>query len=225
MRTGGKCFVAETRFGKKTGVRARLAIKRFVQSIALAATFPSALLCGFGKLERLYAFFAHSFALLPGFIGDYCRSAFYKWTLSSCSIDTTISFGTFFSRSSASVERNVSIGAYCVIGCAHIGARTQIASHVQIPSGPHGHLRAASGRLVIRLDEEVVVGSDCWIGSSAIVMANVGARTTIGAGSVVVKDIPPGVVAVGNPAKAIRKMQVRWQTDEPVQAHSRSSHN
>jgi virginiamycin A acetyltransferase len=206
-------------------VSARLIIKRVAQSIALAAVFPSALLCGFGKLERPYAFFAHAYALFPGFVGDFCRSAFYKLTLNNCSIDTTISFGTFFSRSSASVEQNVSIGAYCVIGCAHIGARTQIASHVQIPSGPHEHLRDADGRLVVRLDDEVVVGSDCWIGSSAIVMADVGAGTTIGAGSVVVKEIPPGVVAVGNPAKVIRETQVRWQTNEPEQAHTRSTNN
>jgi virginiamycin A acetyltransferase len=206
-------------------VRARLTIKRLVQSIALAAVFPSALLCGFGKLERLYAFFAHAYALLPGFLGDYCRSAFYKWTLRSCSIDTTISFGTFFSRSMASVGQNVSIGAYCVIGCAHIGARTQIASHVQIPSGPHGHLRDANGRLGTPLDDEVVIGSDCWIGSSAIVMANVGAGTTIGAGSVVVKEIPAGVVAAGNPAKTIREIKAKWQTDEPKQAHSHSAYN
>jgi maltose O-acetyltransferase len=50
----------------------------------------------------------------------------------------------------------------------------------------------------------VVIGPDCWIGSSAIVMANVGSGTTIGAGSVVVKDIPAGVVAAGNPARIIR---------------------
>jgi acetyltransferase-like isoleucine patch superfamily enzyme len=35
-------------------------------------------------------------------------------------------------------------------------------------------------------------------------MANVGSGTTIGAGSVVVKDIPAGVVAAGNPARIIR---------------------
>ncbi len=204
---------------------ARFAIKRLLQAVALVVVFPTALLCAFGKMERSYALFAHAYALLPGFIGEFCRAAFYKWTLRGCSIDTTISFGSFFSRSTALVEPNVSIGAYCVIGCARIGARTQIASHVQIPSGPHGHLRGANGRLVERADDEVVIGADCWIGSSAIVMAHVGAGTTIGAGSVVVKEIPAGVVAVGNPAKAIREMQIRWRTDDPEQAHSRSSHN
>jgi maltose O-acetyltransferase len=48
-----------------------------------------------------------------------------------------------------------------------------------------------------------VVGEYCWIGESAIIMGNVGSGTTIGAGAVVVKDIPAGVVAVGNPARVV----------------------
>jgi virginiamycin A acetyltransferase len=183
-----------------------MAIKRLAQSIALAVVFPSALLCGFGSIERLYTLFAHSHALVPGFIGDFCRAAFYKLTLRGCSIDTTISFGTFFSRRTASVGPFVSIGAFCVIGCARIGARTQIGSHVEIPSGRHGHARDAEGRLVGSVDDEIVIGADCWVGASAIVMANVGPGTTIGAGSVVVKEIPAGVIAVGNPAQVIRPM-------------------
>ena len=179
----------------------RLVIKRFAQAISLATVFPSALLCGFGRIEALYILFAHLHALTPGFIGNYCRAAFYKLALQECSIDTTICFGTFFSRRAASVGPFVSIGAFCVIGCARIGARTQIASHVEIPSGRHGHTRDEEGRLVVLAEDEIVIGADCWIGASAIVMANVGAGTTIGAGSVVVKDVPAGVVAVGNPAR------------------------
>jgi acetyltransferase-like isoleucine patch superfamily enzyme len=49
-----------------------------------------------------------------------------------------------------------------------------------------------------------VVGADCWIGASAVVMAAVGDRSTIGAGAIVVKEIPPDSVAVGNPARVIR---------------------
>ena len=185
---------------------AHLAIKKLAQSVALAAVFPGALLCGFGRIERLYTLFAHFHALVPGFIGDFCRVAFYKLTLRGCSIDTTISFGTFFSRRSVSVGPFVSIGAFCVIGCAWIGARTQIASHVEIPSGRHERARDAEGRLVGSVNDEIVIGADCWVGASAIVMANVGPGTTIGAGSVVVKEIPAGVVAVGNPAQVIRSM-------------------
>jgi virginiamycin A acetyltransferase len=192
-------------------VNARLAIKKLAQSVALAAVFPSALLCGFGRIERLYTLFAHIHAMVPGFIGDFCRSAFYKLTLPGSSIDTTISFGTFFSRRTASVGPYVSIGAFCVIGCAQIGARTQIASHVEIPNGRHEHPRDEEGRLHGSVDSEVVIGADCWIGASAIVMANVGPGTTIGAGSVVVREIPAGVVAVGNPARVIRPIQTEMK--------------
>ena len=185
---------------------AHVAIKRLSQCVALAVVFPSALLCSFGRIERFYTLFAHLHALVPGFIGDYCRAAFYNLTLRRCSIDTTISFGTFFSRPTASVGPFVSIGAFCVIGCARIGARTQIASHVEIPSGRHGHTRDPEGQLVGSVYDEIVIGADCWVGASAIVMANVGPGTTIGAGSVVVNEIPAGVVAAGNPAQVIRSM-------------------
>jgi acetyltransferase-like isoleucine patch superfamily enzyme len=136
--------------------------------------------------------------------GNFLRSAFYKYSLRDCSLDTTIAFGTFFSDCDASVGPTVSIGSFCVIGRARIGARSQISSHVEIPSGRHEHERDAERRLVGSVYSEVVIGADCWIGASAIVMANVGHGTTIGAGSVVVKEIPAGVVAVGNPARVIR---------------------
>ena len=209
----------------RNGVNLHLATKRFVQCLALAVEFPIALLCGFGRLERVYFLLAHLHALLPGFIGEFCRAAFYKWTLRSCSIDTTIAFGTFFSRTTASVESHVSIGAYCVIGCARIGTRTQIASLVQIPSGRHEHRRNANGRLDGRKEAQVVIGADCWIGSSAIVMADVGSGTTIGAGSVVVKEIPAGVVAAGNPARVIRSATLEIQMDEnEQQTHPHPAH-
>jgi virginiamycin A acetyltransferase len=188
----------------KPGVTARGVLKRIVQGMALVVVFPSALICGFGRMETLYTLFAHFYALLPGFIGNFCRSAFYKLTLRECSLDVAISFGSFFSRRSAFVEPNVSIGAFCVIGCARIGTRTQIASHVEIPSGRRSHVRDAMGRLSSLMENEVVIGADCWIGASAIVMANVGQGSTIGAGSVVVNEIPAGVVAAGNPARVIR---------------------
>jgi maltose O-acetyltransferase len=49
------------------------------------------------------------------------------------------------------------------------------------------------------------IGTDCFIGDSVMVLPNVtiGANTVIGAGSVVTKDIPPGSVAAGNPARVL----------------------
>ncbi len=54
----------------------------------------------------------------------------------------------------------------------------------------------------------ITVGDSVWIGGHVTVLPGVtiGSNVVIGAGSVVVKDIPDGVVAVGNPCKAVRKV-------------------
>lgn len=54
--------------------------------------------------------------------------------------------------------------------------------------------------------EPVTIGDNVWIGGSVTILPGVkiGSNVTIGAGSVVTRDIPDGVVAVGNPAKVLR---------------------
>lgn len=60
----------------------------------------------------------------------------------------------------------------------------------------------------IELAKPIKVGSDVWFGGGVTVLPGVtiGDNVVIGAGSVVVKDIPSGVVAVGNPCQPIRKI-------------------
>ena len=60
----------------------------------------------------------------------------------------------------------------------------------------------------IEIAKPIKVGSDVWFGGGVTVLPGVtiGNNVVIGAGSVVVKDIPSGVVAVGNPCKPIRKI-------------------
>ena len=54
----------------------------------------------------------------------------------------------------------------------------------------------------------VEIGSDVWVGGGAILCPGVkiGARSVIGAGSVVTRDIPEGVFAAGNPCRVIREI-------------------
>ena len=54
----------------------------------------------------------------------------------------------------------------------------------------------------------VHIGNNVWIGANAVVLPGVtiGENSVIGAGSVVTKDIPPNVVAVGNPCRVIREI-------------------
>ena len=54
----------------------------------------------------------------------------------------------------------------------------------------------------------ITIGSNCWIASNVTVCGGVtvGDNTVIGAGSVVTRDVPSGVLAAGNPCKVIRKL-------------------
>jgi virginiamycin A acetyltransferase len=188
------------------GVLNRL-LKTVFNAIFLAAALPAAALAGFGRFKPCYSIFANLFALAPGIFGDYLRIGFYHLTLAECPLSSRIQFGSFFAHPEARVGARVYIGSYCILGKTIIGERTQIASGVQILSGSRQHVRDEEGR--ISGAEEgifapVAIGADCWIGAAAIVMADVGAGSTVGAGSVVSRPIPVNSVAVGSPAKVIR---------------------
>jgi maltose O-acetyltransferase len=52
----------------------------------------------------------------------------------------------------------------------------------------------------------IAIGNNVWLGGGVIVCPGVtiGANTVVGAGSVVIRDLPPNVVAAGNPARVVR---------------------
>lgn len=56
----------------------------------------------------------------------------------------------------------------------------------------------------------VRIGSGSWIGARAIVLpgVTVGARSIVGAGSVVTKDVPPSSIVAGNPARVVRELHL-----------------
>lgn len=187
----------------------KAAIKSVLHGIFLLLALPMALLSGFGRIEAVYLLFAQYCAVIPGLPGDYLRIAYYKLTLEECALESRIQFGSFFAHPQARLGKSVYIGSYCVLGRVTIGDRTQIASAVQILSGAKQHGRDAEGRILgaDHSDFRVVsIGADCWLGAAAMVMADVGAGSTIGAGSIVTKEIPAHSVAVGNPARVIRSL-------------------
>jgi virginiamycin A acetyltransferase len=182
------------------------AIKIVLQGVFLALALPMALLAGFGRFESAFRFFAQLCALGPGLPGDYLRMAYYKLTLEACDLESRVEFGSFFAHPQVRLGRLVYIGSYCVLGRTSIGERTQVASGVQILSGRRQHARDQHGRLLagdLKEFGRVTIGADCWIGAGAMVMADVGDGSTVGAGSVVVKPVPPASVAVGSPARVV----------------------
>ena len=98
----------------------------------------------------------------------------------------------------------------CVVldpGEVHFGDRVMVGPGVQIVTATHP-LAAAERALGPEGARPIRVGSDVWVGAGAIICPGVtiGDGTTIGAGSVVVKDLPAGVLAVGNPARVLRSI-------------------
>jgi acetyltransferase-like isoleucine patch superfamily enzyme len=182
----------------------RTALKKMVVGIWIVLLFPFALLTAFGRWKPMFTIFAQAVALAPGIPGDYARAAYYSMTLRHCSTETRIMFGTIFAHPEATVAKMVTIGAYCVMGRARIGERTLIASQVQILSGAGQHTRDGQQQLSEGKFTDVEIGAGCWIGASAIIMANVGEGATVAAGAVVFQPVAPGATVAGNPARMVR---------------------
>jgi serine acetyltransferase len=109
------------------------------------------------------------------------------------------------------IGRNVSINYGCIlygVGSLEIGDDTRIGAHTIIT--PMNHVFADANK-PIRLQGETAVGirigSDVWLGSDVKIVdgVEIGNGCVVGAGSVVTKSLPPFSVAVGSPARVIRK--------------------
>jgi maltose O-acetyltransferase len=87
-----------------------------------------------------------------------------------------------------------------------IGTDCQIGPCVQLLCAAHP-VEAARRRGRWEWGEPIVVGDNVWLGGAVIVLPGVtiGEDSVVGAGSVVTRDVPAGVVAVGNPARVIRE--------------------
>ena len=95
-------------------------------------------------------------------------------------------------------RKGITIGDNC-----RIGANTKILDNDFHPVNPKKRLESSNTNMDVR---PIVIGNNVFIGCNSIVLkgAEIGANTTIGAGSVVCGIIPANCVAAGNPAKVIK---------------------
>lgn len=92
-------------------------------------------------------------------------------------------------------------------GHIYVGDNTMFAPGVIIATAAHPILPSLRKKK-LQYNVDVHIGCNVWIGAGAIILPgiNIGDNSVIGAGSVVTKDIPSDVVAVGNPCKVLRKI-------------------
>ena len=89
----------------------------------------------------------------------------------------------------------------------YIGDYTMLGPNVVIATAAHP-IDAGLRRKGLQYNKSVRIGRNCWRGAGVIVMPGVtiGDNVVIGAGSIVTKDIPSNVVAVGNPCRVLREV-------------------
>jgi acetyltransferase-like isoleucine patch superfamily enzyme len=181
-----------------------LGLATIVITPALLSFFARRLLFG---ADRAIEGSSQALGLVPGLLGDYLRRAFYMHALAHCRASATVQFGTIFSQAGARIGERVYIGPRCHLGLVHLERDVLLAAGVHIPSGAATHgtdnpdlpIRDQPGtRTLVR------IGEGTWVGSLAVVMAEVGCHCVIGAGAVVTQPIPDYSVAAGVPAKVIR---------------------
>jgi virginiamycin A acetyltransferase len=146
-------------------------------------------------------------AMLPGLVGRYMRMAFLGRVLAECHHSAIVEHGTLLSQVDARLAENVYVGPGCHLGLACIERDVLLAAGVHVPSGARRH-GIADASVSIKWQPETVttvtIGQGTWVGSGAVVLADVGRHCVIGAGAVVTKPIPDYAVAVGVPAQVVR---------------------
>lgn len=97
-------------------------------------------------------------------------------------------------------------------GEVYVGDRVMFGPNVTIATANHPIEPGLRHRL-LQYNKSVHIGENVWVGANTVIVPGVtiGKNSVIGAGSVVTKDIPENVVAVGNPCRVLR----------PISAHDR----
>ena len=97
-----------------------------------------------------------------------------------------------------------------------IGAACQIATGVQLLTATHP-IDPSARRVGWESGAPITLEDNVWLGGGVIVCpgVTVGADTVVGAGAVVTRDLPPGVVALGNPARVHREITAEDTDDVP----------
>jgi bifunctional UDP-N-acetylglucosamine pyrophosphorylase/glucosamine-1-phosphate N-acetyltransferase len=146
-------------------------------------------------------------------IGDGCRVE-HSW-LRDCSLGDGSDCGPYAKlRRNTRIGRNVHIGSYVEVVRTSIGDRSAVAHFSYLGDATIGEgVNIGAGTVTANLDKRTgrkaatVVGDGAFIGVDSMLVApvSIGKEAQTGAGAVVTKDVPDGALAVGVPARVIRR--------------------
>jgi bifunctional UDP-N-acetylglucosamine pyrophosphorylase/glucosamine-1-phosphate N-acetyltransferase len=145
-------------------------------------------------------------------IGDECEIV--ASDITQAVVEDRVRIGPFARlRPSTHIARDVRIGNFGEVKNSYIGERSHIGHFSYVGDAQLGkRVNIGAGTITCNYDgaqkNRTVIGDDAFIGSDTLLIApvTIGARARTGAGAVVNKDIPPDSLAVGMPARVIRKL-------------------
>jgi UDP-2-acetamido-3-amino-2,3-dideoxy-glucuronate N-acetyltransferase len=142
-----------------------------------------------------------------------------------CSVDPTVTFVGWTNAYDSVFESGVFVGPFCEIGGTHVGKNSRIGSHSYLCPGVNigmetfiGHGVQTTNDLFDDVPEyesleelrdqwkkqSTIIGNRVRIGSGAVILpVTIGDGAIIGAGAVILRDVAPGDIVVGNPARKV----------------------
>lgn len=178
------------------------------------------------EIVKKFKFWKNADGIGPDIIGTYWRLFFKSKTLKLCtkkfnyfanSADfrpgayavgcsqisigerVVIRPGTMLHGETASLDQSIIIENDVMLGSGvHVYVENHCFDNLNIPIIDQGHYQA----------KEVVLKKGCWVGANVILLPGViiGENSVVGAGSIVTKSVPAGVVVAGNPARIIKEI-------------------
>ncbi|MEW5720843.1 MAG: DapH/DapD/GlmU-related protein, partial [Chloroflexota bacterium] len=145
-------------------------------------------------------------------IGDEC--AIVASDITESVVAERVRIGPFARlRAGTRIAREVYIGNFGEVKNSYVGEKSHIGHFSYIGDAELGkHVNIGAGTITCNYDgrqkNRTIIGDDVFIGSDTLLIApvTIGARARTGAGAVVNKNVPPDSLAVGVPARVIRKL-------------------
>ena len=169
----------------------------------------------FGRVQELLAQFNRS---APGAWDE--RDALLRRMLAHVGKDVVVRAPFFCEYGAVSIGDRTFINVDAVmldVMPITIGAACQIATRVQLLTATHP-IDPEPRRIGWEYAQPITIADNVWLGGGVIVCpgVSIGEDTVVGAGAVVTKDLPAGVVAAGVPARVLREIGDRDRVEVPA---------